>query len=61
MTHEIESYPMWSYWRDKKGTIEAVKDYFPEVLKENDELARAVAQAETALRSIDQIMRELEV
>lgn len=61
MAHNDEHIPMWDYWRDKKGIVEAVTDYFPEVLKENDELARAVAQAETALRSIDQIMTELEV
>lgn len=49
---------MWSYWRDKKGTVEAVEDYFPEVLAENTQLAVALATVKNNLVIIDELMTE---
>ena len=59
MLSELE---MWSYRKDEYySPEEVIKTYYQDLLKENEELARAVAQAETAKRAINQIMEELNV
>lgn len=56
----MESLKMWSYWRDYKGMIRALTEYFPEPLAGNAELQHAVQQINFAARTIDTIMCGLE-
>lgn len=48
--------PMWEYWRDKKGVLEAVKQQYPEVIEASDKLKFFVYQAEGMLQAIDRYM-----
>jgi hypothetical protein len=50
---------MWTYWRDKKGLVAALEEYYPDLLAKNSELQAALTQIKTAKRAINQIMEEL--
>ncbi len=50
---------MWEYWRDKKGLVDALKDYYPNTLADSLPLQTALAQIEMAERSINSYMLEL--
>ena len=39
---------MWTYWRDKKGTMDALPEYFPELLDGNRHLRYALDKIEMA-------------
>ena len=47
---------MWSYWRDKHGAVDALKDHFPDEIKNDFRLATAVVLIEGAMLLIDKIM-----
>lgn len=51
---------MWRYWRDKKGTVKAVEEYYPEQMK-NPQMAAAVAQVNNGLLLIDTLMQKAEM
>lgn len=48
---------MWSYWRDKKGTLEALEGYFPGAATE-PQMAAAVIQVKNGLLLIDALMQK---
>lgn len=50
---------IWEYWRDKYGHLEALKDYYPEILTENEQIKIAVAQIKNAKIVIDHIMKDI--
>lgn len=56
-----ETYPMWGYWRDKKGILSAITEQYPELMKTNPELTALVACYRSYERAIDHLMTELEV
>lgn len=47
---------MWDYWRDKKGRVEALRDYYPELVAQTPELQMALFQIQSAEAMIDKIM-----
>lgn len=51
---------MWRYWRDKKGIVEAVEEYYPEQLN-NFQMAAAVTQVKNGLLLIDSLMQKAEM
>lgn len=54
------SQPMWEIYReDYNSPIEALENYYPEVLAENDQLKSAVAQIKNGSLIIDTIMKGL--
>lgn len=53
-------YDMWTYWRDKKGVLEAIQDYYPQVLKDRPDLATAFHNVRVALGYIDSEMLKME-
>ena len=57
---EDQPHHMWSYWKDKHGTLAALKDYYPNLIKSNPLLAHAVAQMETAELVIKTTMSKLQ-
>lgn len=50
---------MWGYWRDKYGIADALKDYYPELLKGDPVLSAAVAQLRMAELAIEARMQEI--
>jgi len=48
---------MWKYWRDKKGSIAALEEYYPEYLGD-PQIASAVAQVKNGLALIDILMQK---
>lgn len=50
---------MWGYWRDKKGLVVALEEYYPEVLASRKDLQEALAKIRSAEASIDLKMQEL--
>ena len=52
----MDDYNMWHYWRDKKGTLRALEEYFPETLKNSVQLRLAVAQIKNNYAVIESIM-----
>lgn len=54
-----EAAHMWSYWRDKKGVVEALEDYYPETLKASPQLQMAIYNIRAAEALINKIMGEL--
>ena len=53
-----ENKEMWSYWRDKRGIVDALQSDYPETLKANTMLQALVAQIVSAELAIDKIMSE---
>jgi hypothetical protein len=51
---------MWSYWRDKKGPVEALEDYFPKTLAGNPQLTAALVQVKSGLQLIESVMTKAE-
>jgi len=51
---------MWSYWKEKRGTSEAVELDYPILLESSIELQQALAMVKNGERAIDSIMSELE-
>lgn len=51
---------MWSYWRDKKGAVEAMEEQYPELLNITPDLQQAISQIKNAERAIDKLMSDLE-
>lgn len=49
---------MWRYWRDDKGLVLALQDYYPDVLEQDLRLRTALAQIDLAERAINSIMAE---
>ena len=47
---------MWTYWRDKYGTLDALKDHYPQTIERDFRLAIAVAQIDIAMLAIEKIM-----
>lgn len=54
-----EDLHMWSYWQDKRGTLEALEADFPETAKE-PQIAAALMQVKNGLLLIDTLMRQKE-
>ena len=57
-----EDYRMWKYWRDEKASYsiaEVLKDYYPEIIKHNEELRIAIGNIKIAELAIDKIMSDL--
>ena len=50
---------MWSYYRDKKGFLEAMDDYFKEIFDGDDQLRLARAQIKNSIAAINTRMSEL--
>jgi len=50
---------MWSYYRDRYGTPDALEGYFSSILKESIPLQVAIAQIRNAERAIDSLMEEI--
>lgn len=50
---------MWTYWRDRKGTVEALEDYYPEVVAQNKDLQLALFQIKAAVALIEKTMASL--
>lgn len=53
----MELQPMWEYWRDKKGIMEAIEQQYPELLKNDLEIYVAHQCAKTFLEKLDYIMK----
>tara|TARA_Y100000780_G_C13670927_1_gene412356 strand:- start:827 stop:1018 length:192 start_codon:yes stop_codon:yes gene_type:complete len=51
---------MWKYWRDKYGYETALKEYYPELLKNDFRLPYYLDVVKTYKNSIDLRMEELE-
>lgn len=51
---------MWSYWRDKKGLVEALEDYYPDLLRSDPLLYTAYTQLKMSMAFIDARMSTLE-
>ena len=49
----------WSYWRDKKGIVEALQYQYPDLLKANPSLQMAVHNIRANEALIDKIMSDL--
>ena len=53
--------PMWEYWRDKKGIVEALEQQYPELINSGPQLDMAIAlNLETVrccLERIDNLMK----
>ena len=58
MSGENEDKEMWSYWRNKRGIVEALEADYPETLKANPVLVALIAQIKSAEVMIDKIMTE---
>lgn len=54
--------PMWEYWRDKKGILEALEEQYPHLLKWDHPsgLAHIVSQARNILDLIDYKMEKID-
>lgn len=53
---------MWSYWRDKYGTVGALEEYYPELIGPNSphpDIGFAFQQAKNALWQLDERMKRL--
>lgn len=50
---------MWSYWRDKKGLVEAATEYYPVSAKRED-IQAAIAQIKSGELYLDMLMNNLE-
>jgi len=46
---------MWSYWRDKKGTENALRDYYPDTLADSLSLQIKLMEIRDAKVTIDKI------
>lgn len=53
---EDANYDMWGYWNDKNGPIEALEVYYPNTLKNSQELQQAIAMIKNGERLINSIM-----
>lgn len=54
----MELQPMWEYWRDRRGVIEALESQYPELLKEDSEVYVTYQCAKTFLEKLDNLMKE---
>jgi hypothetical protein len=50
---------MWSYWRDDKGLMPALEDYYPELIKTDPTIGFLYQQAKAALTQLDMRMSQL--
>lgn len=50
---------MWDYWQGKYGSIEALKDYYPETLKARVDLQVAISMIQNGERVVNSIMEDL--
>lgn len=50
---------MWRHWRDKKGLVEALEDYYPDILASRPDLQMALVQMRSAEALINQEMEKL--
>lgn len=51
---------MLKYWREEKGDVDALEDYFPKLLESNQELRFAVSQIRLCEKTIAAILDEIE-
>jgi hypothetical protein len=51
---------MWEYWRGKYGHVDALEEYYADLLASDPRLISAVAQLRNAKAAIDARMAELE-
>ena len=52
--------PMWEYWRDKKGVLEAIEEQYPEVLRDNQQIASIVGDIRNMLDLLDFKMEKID-
>lgn len=50
---------MWSYWRDRKGAVEALQDYYPDLLKQRPDLMHGLLQIQSGELLINETMEGL--
>ena len=50
---------MWSYWKDKRGILDALECDYPQTLASNPQLQHAVSMVRAGEALIDQIMNEI--
>ena len=53
------SYSMWSYWRDRDGTLSALEGRYPSLLGRSEMLRTAAAQIRIAEAAIEMVMTKL--
>ena len=58
MAEQDQPFHMWSYWRDKKGIVEALEDYYSQILADSGELQHALFLIKNGERFINSIMEE---
>ena len=47
---------MCTFWREDKGLVSALRDYYPDLCKNSDLIRQALAQIENAEAAINQFM-----
>ena len=50
---------MWSYWRDKYGTVTALQDYYPALLADDPVIRTAAANIEINRAAVELRMTSL--
>jgi len=58
MDEQDQPLHMWSYWRDKKGIVEALEDYYSQLLASSGELQHALTLIKNGERLINSIMEK---
>jgi hypothetical protein len=49
--------PMWEYWRDKKGIVEAIEQQYPDLLQNDMRVMILVMQVKSNLQLLDNLMK----
>lgn len=60
MIMESEHAGMWSFWRDKRGIIDAIRADYPNLTQNDPEIRRLVETIDYAEAAIDRRMSFLE-
>lgn len=58
LSNTTDATPMWPYWRDERGIIDALRLQYSEAIGVDPRLRLAMTQIEMAEAAIDQIMTE---
>ena len=58
MEQTMDDLSMWSYWAEKYGVVEALKQYYPTTLANNPSLQMSVHTIRVNLAFIDNLMRK---